>query len=372
MTDLCLAFDPSSSMSKAIYSLKSSSVEWLAMEPEVIELSRETISHYEANRIGESSPENQSWIEMQGNYYAVGYLARKRFYSERALREVKYKRAVYKVVAMVGAIATKKKLASRFNLSLGILLPYGEYKNRGEFRTMVAEALESFSFRGRKYQVKLEEFDCQPEGAGVMLRGRETGVPLKETDVLVVMVGYRNASYLLMERGQLSRGETTKLGFVRMLEVVKESTSGLEEEETICAISRAGKRVKQSALVGLVEAQDPQKQKASLIHLANAVRVARTQYWEMLVNWIEGQKFPSTSEVILAGGTAYYYQKEMESLLAGTKINWGENLEKQIIKLVGQKDWLARWSYRLTDVYGYFFYLQYLFTSVMSGTKQAV
>ncbi|MGH2416458.1 MAG: ParM/StbA family protein, partial [Microcystaceae cyanobacterium] len=158
MADLCLAFDPGSSLSKGIYTLKPFKMEWLVMEPEVVQVPYVGIEQYESNRIGNPHPENQAWIERQGNYYAVGFLARKRFYGRVALKEVKYRQAVDKVLAMVGAIASSKRLPREFSLSLGILLPFGEYEDRKRFKELMAEALENFSFRGQLYRVKLEQF----------------------------------------------------------------------------------------------------------------------------------------------------------------------------------------------------------------------
>lgn len=371
MADLCLAFDPSSSESKGFYTLKPLKVEWLFMEPYAIEVPKVGIEQYEANRMGEAYPENQAWIEVKGKYYAVGLLARKRFYGDAALRELKYERAVYKVVAMVGAIAAKKKLPSSFSLSLGILLPYGEYQDRERFKSLIASALEEFSFRGQRYRVILENFNCLPEGAGILLRGLEANVNLKETNVLVVMVGYRNASFLLWEKGQLSRGETTELGFVRLLERIKESTSGLTLTELLIPVSQAGSQIKTNPLQSLVKSENIEFKQAELKQIVEATAMARPQSWASLSNWLKSRKFPILDHAAIGGGTGYYYSQELEGLLMGfspldatrTRIHWGKNLERQIAKLLGKKCYQMFWRYRLTDVYGYFFFLQNLFDS---------
>jgi hypothetical protein len=364
MAELSLAFDPSSSMSKAIYTLKPFRVEWLAMEPEASEVSKSALEQYEGNGLGKAIPENQAWIEVGGRCYAVGHLARSRFYADGALRELKYERAAYKLVAMVGAIAVKKRLPEAFSLSLGVLLPYGEYPDRQAFELMVKQALSDFSFRGQKYRVKLEQFNCLPEGGGLVMRGSEVETPLPEKDVLVVMVGYRNASYLLMERGQLKYGETVPLGFVRLLERVREGTSGLQLPEMAGPICAAGSRVKEKALLSLVKSQGVERRQEELERVTVAVKEAREQYWMMLGNWLRAQQFPKVDEVILAGGTAHYYQKEIEGLFPRMHCHWVERLEEQVKNLLGEKLWREGWAYRLTDAYAYFFYLQYLFTGV--------
>jgi hypothetical protein len=178
------------------------------------------------------------------------------------------------------------------------------------------------------------------------------------------MVGYRNASYLLMERGKLKSGETAPLGFVLLLERVRENTSGLQLEEMVGPLSQAGSQVKERALLPLVKSWDSEKQSDELSRLATAVMTARQEYWEILDNWFKAKGFPPVDEVILAGGTSRYYQKELEGVFPRTRHNWGDTLEKQLVNLVGKSSWRSDWAYRLTDVYGYFFYLQYLWAGM--------
>lgn len=198
------------------------------------------------------------------------------------------------------------------------------------------------------------------------MRGSQVEKPLPEKDVLVVMVGYRNASYLLMERGQLKYGETVPLGFVRLLERVREGTSGLQLPEMAGPICAAGSRFKEKALQSLVKSQGVKQQQEDLERVAAAVKEARDQYWLMLGDWLRAQRFPKADEVILAGGTAHYYQKEIESIFPRMYRHWGEILEVPVKKLLGEKRWREGWAYRLTDVYGYFFYLQYLIDEIQT------
>jgi Actin like proteins N terminal domain len=365
MADLCLAFDPSSSTSKALYAFSGGKLEWMTMEPEVIEVPEVGISQYETNRIGESEPHNQAWVEVKGKYYAVGFLAKNRFYGQETLRELKYASAIYKVLAMVGAIAATKKLQSQFSLSLGILLPYGEYKDRERLKKLMAEALADFAFRGQRYRVVLKSFNCLPEGAGILLRGLDASVNLKQTSVLVVMVGYRNASYLLWERGELSRGETTPLGFVRMLERVVEATSGLTTSELVAPVYQAGSQINSKLLWQVVKSTERSQQEEEVKQLVEAIKTARPQYVKMLSIWLTSRKFPKVNHVILSGGTSDYCRSELEKLFPAPQIHWGKNLEKQILKLLGKKPYLESFRSRFTDVYGYFFYLQYLLDSIV-------
>ena len=360
MTALCLAFDPSSSLSKGLYAIGSGEMQWLSMEPEIIQISETAISQYRKRPFSCAQPENEAWVQVGHLSCAVGYLARERFRANPAVRVLKADRARYKVLAMVGAIAAQNHLPSHFDLELGILLPYGEYEDRTNLRRLLAEDLADFKFRGQQYQVRLSQFDCLPEGGGLLMRGLQPGN--QGMQGLVIMVGYRNASYLLMDRGSFQRGETRDLGFVQMLERVMESTSGLTPLEMAGPICQAGKRVNRTPLKPLCRGQEGTLNNERLRRLITSVKAARKEYWQILSDWLNTCQFPLSQTVILSGGTAFYYQEELEKyfLQQGGQISWGNHLEERLQLLLGQSDAL---KFRLTDVCGYFYWLQYIFAA---------
>ena len=360
MAALCLAFDPSSSLSKGLYTLGSRELQWLSMEPEVIQIGEAAISQYRERPFNSARPEDEAWIEVANLSVAVGYFARERFYANPALRVFKSERARYKILAMVGAIAVKNQLPNRFDLDLGVLLPYGEYEDRVNLNRLLLEDLADFKFRGQRYQVSLRQFDCLPEGGGLLLRGLKPGD--NGTQGLVIMVGYRNASYLLMERGTFQRGETRDLGFVQMLERVMETSAGFSSLEIAGPVCQAGKRVNRSPLKPLCRNEQNQLDHERLKRLIASIKTSRKAYWEMLSDWLNTCRFPLTQRVMLSGGTAYYYQEELEKYFSqqGGQISWGSHLEERVQLLIGNREDL---KYRLTDVCGYFYWLQYSFAA---------
>lgn len=231
MADLVVAFDPGSTLSRAFYTAKPFNLELLLMEPEVASVRKQSIEAYERNKIGKAAPENSAWVEYEGKYRAVGFLAKNRFHANPGLQELKFEKAIYKVLALVGSIAQNKSLPARFNLGIGVFLPWGEYQDRQRFQQLLAQALANFTFRGQKFSIVLETFDCMPEGGGLITRGRRPGFSLRQQTVVVVMVGYRNASALVLCRGEMTGADTNNLGFVRLIEQVKAQTSGQEDNE---------------------------------------------------------------------------------------------------------------------------------------------
>ena len=357
MTDLTLAVDPGGSYLKGFCTPNSFKPELILMEPEVAVVPQQSIEVYEHNKIGNAAPENSAWIEYKGKYQAVGFLARKRFHADLQLQRRKFELALPKVLAMVGALAERYNLANGAAIRLGIVFPWGEYQDRALFRQLITEALANFRFRGRECSFGLDTFICLPEGGGVLTRGRAPGSSLKEQIVAVVMVGYRDVSVLLVERGDMSNGCTEPLGFARMIESVKCQTSGLNQHKLVAAICKAGKNINPKALAELVETTDSAYRDDEVSGIRKAISGAREEYWMMLSGWLRLRVPREVDEVILAGGTANYFRAELNAMFSHSHINWCEDLEKQLHHNFEAQIASRCLSYRLTDVYGLFFYL---------------
>ncbi len=375
MPKLSLAFDPSSSLSKGLYNINDKSLEYSTMEPELVRVSETELSFLKNRSIGVSEPENESWINCNGVIYAVGFLASSQLFTFERLSQLKSEITMPKVLAMVGAIAQRKRLPSKFDLSLGILLPYGEYEDRVNLEEHLRKSLSKFSYREQTYQVNLETFNCLPEGAGILLRGSSRTVSPKDRNILVVMIGYRNISYLLMERGLLTRGETEVLGFSWLTNRVVMATSGLKATNLIVPITQAGKTLNKTPLKALLKSQSSEFKKRELAQIIKAVKLARTEHLEALKSWLLSRRFPDISEIIFSGGTAHYYQEELEKFFGQTNYHWSPRLENQVKSLVGEARYQEEFTYRLTDLYGYYFYCQYLWkqmSKLITGVSKNV
>ena len=149
-----LSLDPGTSMTKMVYRVLSEisyKSELLCMEPELIKISKDSLDLYESGQMNRPNPENEAWIEYNEEYYAVGFLAQKYFEARINFLELKYENAIPKTLAAVGAIAIREALKSNFDLSLGLLLPYGEWEDRERLEMGLTKALSSFSFRGNNF-----------------------------------------------------------------------------------------------------------------------------------------------------------------------------------------------------------------------------
>ncbi len=366
MAQLTIAIDPSSSLTKAFYTVNGGySPELIVMEPEVVPVNDHLIEQLQQTSFKASDPTDTAYIEVDGKQYAVGWMAKQRLLAMAKLSLLKFEEAIYKVLALVGAIATRKDLGTSFNCAIAILLPVGEYSDRVRLKGILQKALAHFKFRGESISVTLTAFNCLPEGAGLLLKGVDSRTSAQLERVAIIMVGYRNASFLLTQRGQMVRGVTTPYGMIRLVELVESGTSGLSAAQLIGPIYQAGASVKQTPLKSLVQTRTPQLRSAETKSLQQVVKAAREQYWELLSDWLSGLQIPSVDVLILAGGTASYYQTELEKMYSRHSISWGDRLEKQLRKNLGEQIERQQLQWRLTDIFGYFYWVH----SVLKQTE---
>lgn len=363
---LVLTLDPGSSLTKIIYQIiygseERSEPKVLLMEPEVIPVRGELIEAYESSRLTSADPENEAWIECDGEYYAVGFLAQKNFYANAGLNELKYERAVIKLMAAVGAIAQQEGLPDSFCLALALLLPYKEWRDSEKFEQSAAKALSSFCFRGQPLSVPLQLFECKPEGAGLALtRGKKLGGATKERIILVLMLGYRDVSFLLFERGKIVSGGTSPnhYGLVLLVERVQTRTSGLDSEPLLRAIHTSATtklkqlKDKQKFFKELLRSRKPEHQAQEIAQIMEAVRISHLEYWGILSGWLDSVIPALVDEFVVGGGTAECFKSELKSYFNSVNISWAAELEEDVrlaFNLPPQKDALCL---RLTDVYG--------------------
>jgi hypothetical protein len=171
---------------------------------------------------------------------------------------------------------------------------------------------------------------------------KQAGESINRSAIALVMVGYRNASVLVSRRGILDRGKTTNLGMSRMVELVMERTSGLQEQPLISAIVAAGVDPKPTHFLPLVSSGDCTKRNAQgdcslrddqIEKIIAAVRIARNEYaiakrcclqQIALTLWLR-EVLPQSGdldEAIVCGGTADYLRDELDAVFPATPVVW--------------------------------------------------
>ncbi len=371
MSNLIVSFDPGASLTKIVYELATEGQPCLmTMEPEMLKLPQSSIDAYMSSRKGleSSKPVDEAWVScaVDGDTQCtvVGFLARQ-FSASARLDKLKYETSIDKALAVIGAIAQHNKLPNRFSLSLTSLLPYGEYQNRQAFEEQLRVALKDFKFRGQRLRVKLERFECLPEGAGLaMIRQRQNGKEwFNSQTIAVLMFGHRNTSLLLFERGKMTAGYTNGLGFHQMVKRVIERTSGQDATTLTAAIYAAGSDItaNNQAIRALVKSRDAKNIDYELQMIVNAIATAKSEYWSRLYDWLEST-LPAVNEVILSGGAALYLEQELQECFQEIPTYWGTDLQQQVQAAFknANNDYYHSFreqealSFRLIDAFGLF------------------
>jgi hypothetical protein len=352
--DLTMVLDFGGSATKGVYAAGGALKEnLLCMEPEVISLPYSAIANYEQTKLGKAEPADSAWVSVDNDTcYVVGYLAQSRFNGNAGLSSLKYERAFPKTLAAVWVAAQALKLKNKFSAALAILMPASEYESGKQLHELLVDGLKDFHTPTGKMSVNLTRFECKPEGGGIyMIHRHQLGEAAKRKTIAVVMVGYRNASVLISERGQVSKRVTSNLGFIRLVELVEARISGLPSTVQLArAIARTGEKIEARHLLPLAMSSVPEVRNDEAQRLVDAVNATRVEYASALCSWLREilPRQVHLDEVVLCGGTAEYMRNELESHFASTEINWNAGIDLPC----ELKD--AELGSRLCDAYGFY------------------
>ncbi len=352
LPDLTIAIDFGGSATKALVS----PVEWnpltLCMEPEVTEVDRQFLDAYEAQKLGQAAPRNRAWVGRGDRYYAVGYLAQQKFAATPGLSELKHERAIPKALAAVWVAAQCFKLGKKFNVAIACVLPPGEYADAANVEFQLREALERYETPSGELQVKLTHFNCKPEGgATYMMIFRNQKETLLNKVLAVIMVGYRNASILISNRGEIGTFKTSEFGFIQMISAVMEKTSGQTPKMLTPAIFQAGEKIETKPLLRLIRSTSEELRESELEQIKEAITFARKEYFLKLSNWMREHLPRDLDEVVLCGGTVDYLIPEFKTHFHWTPIQWHGDV-------VVPDELSQELGNRLVDVYSLFVYFR--------------
>jgi hypothetical protein len=232
---------------------------------------------------------------------------------------LKYERAYIKTLAAVWAACVELGLdkKKKIRAALGVLLPASEQESTDELKHYISSWLPKFITPTGVMSVELISYHCKPEGGGVFqaYTNSQGAALIKTKTIALVMVGYRNASILLLERGQLTKLLSSNFGFIRLVEeVTKRISTVLDTAGVANAIIKANHAQYWST--------DDLEQK-----LLKAISPAREQYWLALKTWLKDNLPKKLDEVILCGGTAHFMKQELEEHFQHSSTIWDGNLE---------------------------------------------
>lgn len=340
---LKLVVDPGTSVSKILYVVNEGTVKWMTMRAEYLTLPSESASSLPIDS-GMGQPEDNAWVRLSksGECHAVGFVA-SNYRATVSIKKLKHESLPFKILAAVGAIASREKLGNSFKLKLGILLPYSEYRLEHDWSSELKTALSSFYFQDRQIKVKLTSFSCKPEGYGIakFTSRCESADYFHQGNTAVIMLGYRNTSCLFFRRGTVSKPEsgTTDLGFYTLLDKLIEKVPSLTRSDILKAMSsefeESYKRTSNNQtylnyqespaeinFASLVTSATSELAEKELAKIKHNYDVSLIEYWVLLKNWLE-ETLPRISEIdafVLGGGSydllASYFSSYVDSVSA--------------------------------------------------------
>ncbi|NJL20018.1 MAG: ParM/StbA family protein [Leptolyngbyaceae cyanobacterium SM1_3_5] len=322
---LQIGCDVGSSLSKIIYAIDGKHPQTLMMEPDVIELPAKSVEGLSLT----ARPEDQAWVKLDrdaANVQVCGFLARQYLAIER-IELLKYEQALYKFLAAVGAIAAKEQV-DRLSIQAAMLLPYGEITSRDVVQQQLATGIKKYYFQNTLIRGRLDSFQCQPEGGGMLMKlvGQYGQDWLLSKRVVILMFGYRNISCISFNRGMIERQHsgTSDLGFVKLIDKVIARSAGQNRQALIEAIYKIGADVQSDhpELRCLIRSSQSENVEAEAKMLVDAIKSARHEYWTVVQSWLNSVVPSEVKELVISGGTALYLKGELDRFFAWAEPEW--------------------------------------------------
>jgi Actin like proteins N terminal domain len=201
MPDLSIAIDVGGSSTKIIYqSAAMAQPRCWYMPPEVEPISAAQLERFFELQagMGNLNPSLHAWVKLDDQLWVVGKMAH-HFMPDDRIHEKKYENALYKVLAIVGVLLEVQRLqkSRALTLRLAMVLPMDEFGDRKRLQSELERLLKGFDCRGQRYKVKLEQFLCRPEGAGLMaFYLQKFPKQFAANSVGFLMLGHRNVTGL--------------------------------------------------------------------------------------------------------------------------------------------------------------------------------
>ncbi len=336
---LYLSFDAGSSLTKIIYGwIKADGklfVKYLVMTPECLGLTAASASFLsDESGISLGLPEDNAWIRysQNGDIFLLARMAVE-YRARTHLKPLKLKTIVPKILGAIGAIAEKENLGEEIELVLGVLLPFNEINSKQELNNNLITRLDNFYFRDKKITVKLKKLKIVPEATGLAASySIKHKKDFKQTNQSFLMLGHRNTSFLVFERGSFSRSKSsvTTSGFYDFIDIFREKVPGVEREDFLNMLETTAKinydwqkkvfeLENQTFNYDFVKLHDTGK---SLDYLKNALKVSLNEYWSSSISsWMKGCLQPNIDVLWVCGGAAPFILPDIENEFSNIKIH---------------------------------------------------
>lgn len=299
------------SLFKPICQLADGTITAFPMEPHTVELFPDNLEKLRSQFKPNLPPENQVWVSYEKGTFAIGNLARAKRAQMRT-HELKQQSIIPKALSATWVSARKHGLGNKFRMVFIGLLPAGEMKARDALKQELTEALAEFETPTGTFKVKAH-VDFLAEGSGIAAYREITDPTFQSKICAFFMLGHRNASIFVTERGVQSTSRSSKWGFIQLVQEMADNVIERSVEELTPALcdalgsSYAAYRnhdiditpfyaIARTETGGVDDSQQ----------LYAAAHAACDRYLGDLVGWMQNEvdALPTCDEVILSGGGA--------------------------------------------------------------------
>jgi hypothetical protein len=237
--------------------------------------------------------------------------------------------AYLRILGVAGEMAHRFKVPA-LAIDLGVALPFDEYLSDQHEVIRALQESRHFVYRGREIELVPQVIKVLPEGAGLVQWRKIQAAKRGETNqtYVVVMVGYRDLTFLVFRQGKPPTGEpssTVKLGYLECLQSIAQGICKPESSYLLDAL-----------LNGRDTVAFPD-QPGKVFELSDRRQKAEAYYWEQVRHHLS-DKFAALDvpryEVLVGGGTALTeLRPQLEPFLSnlpGATINWMPELSREV------------------------------------------
>ncbi|AVH74323.1 MAG: ParM/StbA family protein [Nostoc sp. NMS1] len=304
-----LTADLGGSSTKAIAQIYPAGVPFaLWMSPEVADVGEGSTKHLTVDAL----PDDSAWVRIGQEYSVLGSIAKREFAGTAALQDLKSEYALSKVAGLLW-LAKRQINVDIHEMFLQILLPPGEEKNVQDLaKKFVLNYRQGVITPTGRMKIKVNSFKILPEGTGIIsYRNRALGNVFSQKNIGLLMLGHRNASFTLSEKGKVAKKESTDLGMNWVLQKFVERTSvGLSKDDPcIAAALVEASKGNFTALRNLSRRNTPSGINSDLELFKSVLEVIRDEYCRALLRWVKNHV--PLDEVLICGGTGEFVRREL-------------------------------------------------------------
>lgn len=273
----------------------------IAMSPEVADVSRDSIAHsFTQVRL------DSTWVGIGNEYYVLGAVAKEAFFGTPALKELKFHYGLPKIAGLFWLASWQLGLNQPMEAFAQLLLPGGEIADGKDLgKTLSLKLNKGVKTPNGQLKVKLLNFSTSPEGSGIMsYRRRALGSEFDKKSIGLLMLGYRNASFLLSSKGNLAKFETTDLGMSWLVHQFVERTAvGLSKDDfRLAHLLVQAQNGNQNALRSISRKATPSGVESDLKLFNSVLAPLVDDYCRAIIRWVKN--LAVLDEVLICGGTA--------------------------------------------------------------------